>query len=551
MIAVEVTDKIAIKTPYIYKDVLKAIPGASWNKSKKHWEYPKTARVIHDIMSNPELRAACDRPEIIHEFVQTVERFERAEKFKYCPAVELPPLATTRMKPWNHQLRGTHAIINQDATMLAYDMGTGKTKTTIDALNNWPFRLALIIAPKSVVPNWKKEFEKHGYWPFIIVTLGEGPLKKRGDLMERMIKFHQPTVPPLVFVVNYDGVYQGKVGEVVEKTDWDIVVCDEIHKIKSHSGITSKFFGRKVNAKKRVGLTGTPMPHSPLDVYGQYRFLDPSIYGTSFTMFRARYAQMGGYGGKQILGYQNIPELQDKFNSIALKVHKSDVLDLPPYTDELRDIELEPSATKLYKTLEKEFIADVGSGKLVANNALSRMLRLQQITSGFLPDPDEHTDETHTVSTAKYRELLDIFESIDSSEPIVVFCRFRNDLSVTAQAACQSGRTCMELSGTINELDRWQNSAKPGDVLAVQIQAGGVGIDLTRACYCVYYSTGWSLGEYEQSRARLHRPGQNKSVTFLHLIAQGTVDAKVYRSLMSKKKIVESVLEMYKKKEGD
>ena len=107
-------------------------------------------------------------------------------------------------------------------------------------------------------------------------------------------------------------------------------------------------------------------------------------------------------------------------------------------------------------------------------------------------------------------------------------------------AAKDVGRESLELSGRKRELEDWQNGKAP--ILAVQIQAGGSGIDLTRAAYCVYLSTGFSLGDYEQSLARVHRPGQDRTVFYYHLIAKDTVDVQVFHALRARKDAVEAVL---------
>ncbi|MBN2377032.1 MAG: DEAD/DEAH box helicase [Sedimentisphaerales bacterium] len=536
---------IRVSTSFRLKDVCKSIPGARWNKNTRTWDYPATPISAKNILSRPEFADF----KVDLEVTDLLSTLAMGAFIKDCPD-DLKDLLNVKTKPWLHQLQGSRLAMTQSGTMLAFDMGTGKTKTTIDAICNMPeLQLVLIISPKSVVSNWPKEFDKHASFDrrVKIVAMGEGTLKKRGQLLDRVIQHRQGL---LIIIMNYDAVYQGDVGKVVAATEWDLVVADEIHRIKSPSGVTSKFFANKIKAKKRIGLTGTPMPHSPLDVFAQYRFLDPAIFGRSFTMFRARYAVMGGFEGKQVLRFQNLDELEGKFNSIALKVSKDEVLDLPPFVDEVRNITLEPEARRVYRELEKEFIADVGGGVITVNNALSRLVRLQQVTSGYLPDPTD-PDEDVNISNAKAKALLEVFEDLPSDAPVVVFCRFRCDLSTTAIMAAKAGRKCFELSGTINQLEEWQNRAEGGDVLAVQIQSGKEGVDFTRACYCVYYSVSWSLGTYDQSRARVHRQGQTRSVTYIHLVAEDTVDAKVYKSFSQKKKIIESVLKMYQKGEAD
>lgn len=244
----------------------------------------------------------------------------------------------------------------------------------------------------------------------------------------------------------------------------------------------------------------------------------------------------------QVVGFQNQDELHAKFYSIAHRVEKADVLDLPEVIHERRTIELCPTAAQVYRQLEKDFIAEVNKGVVTAANALAKLLRLQQITSGFAAVEDENGNTTEEpVDSSKMAALLDIFEDLSPEEPIVVFAKFRHDLDTIRLAAELKARTHYELSGSKNTLAEWQTSTT-GDVLGVQIQAGGVGIDLSRACYCVYYSIGFSLGDYEQSLARTHRSGQTRSITYIHLIAHGTVDEQVYQALEKKQQIVDYVL---------
>ena len=122
-------------------------------------------------------------------------------------------------------------------------------------------------------------------------------------------------------------------------------------------------------------------------------------------------------------------------------------------------------------------------------------------------------------------------------EPIVVFCRFHHDLDAVREVC---GPETRELSGRRNELAAWQ--AGEGRVLAVQIQSGSVGVDLTRAAYCVWYSVGWSLGEFDQAKARVHRPGQTRPVTYVRLIAKDTIDERIFAALAARRDVIESLL---------
>ncbi len=320
----------------------------------------------------------------------------------------------------------------------------------------------------------------------------------------------------------------------------EFIIADEIHRIKSASGKASMFLSRLGDKTRgKLGLTGTPMPHSPLDIYAQYRFLDKGIFGTSYHAFKNRYAIMGGFQGHQVMGYQKQDELQKKFSSMAYQVG-SDVLDLPEAMHVVREVELTKETRRHYNDMYREFSVMIGDQQINAANALSKLLRLQQITSGYLPVSTPLG--VVRVGTEKQDELCEVFEDLAVTEPVVVFARFRHDLDEIKRACQKSGRRYAELSGRENELASWQGGG--ADVIGVQIQAGGVGIDLTRARYCVYYSVGYSLGDYEQSLARVHRPGQKHPVTYIHLVATKTVDEQVYDALDKRKQVVEEILKI-------
>lgn len=323
------------------------------------------------------------------------------------------------------------------------------------------------------------------------------------------------------------------------------------HKIKNPEGkISAVITSICDRTPRRLALTGTPMPHSPLDIFAQYRAVQPAVFGDSYHRFRHRYAvlslkQVPHHKDRtkrktvyEVAGFQNRAELEDKFRSIAFQVNSDDVLDLPPYMKNWQRVMMTPHGRRAYDQMEETFKAELNSGAVsTANNAFSHLLRLQQITSGFMTDAN--TGEDVFVDDSKERALTEVISNIADTEPVVVFARFLNDLKAIKRAAEANERPAFEHSGQVKQLAQWQSQ---GGVIAMQIQAGGVGVDLTQACYCIYYSMGFSLGDYEQSMYRLHRPGQTRPQHYLHLIASDTIDEKVVRSLGRKQHVIDDIL---------
>lgn len=535
-------DRLAIQATFLHKDACKALPGARWDKTAKVWTYPATpgaARAIHEHFPAQTATWADDAAALLVE----AERIAEAAAHK--TAAALPAIPLTKTTPWAHQLRAYHFAKDLPATMLALDMGVGKTKISIDLVINQGWRRVLILCPKSVVAVWPLEFEKHGAVPVGTLALDEGSVSARANQLVTFLNLQTAREQPAVVVANYDAVWRTPMDRTVLGVEWDAVICDESHRIKAPGGKAALFcsqLGDRV--PHRLALTGTPLPHSPLDAYAQYRFLDKGIFGTSFVNFRARYAVMGGFNGKQVLSYQNQDDFHEKFYSIAYRVKSEDVQQLPEAIDVVRPVTISAYARKLYDTLKKEFVVGVGDGTITAGNALTRLLRLQQIGSGWAKqDRNVETGaegELTQIDQAKQDVLADLLEDLHENEPVVVFCRFHHDLEAVHTVAAALGRGSLELSGRRNELQSWQSGAAP--ILAVQTQSGGVGINLVRARYCVFYSLGFSLGEYLQARKRTHRPGQDRSVTYFHLVATKTVDEDVYKALSARQDVVDTIL---------
>lgn len=418
----------------------------------------------------------------------------------------------------------------------------GKSATALAVADAARARRILIACPLSVVRVWPREIARHLAEPWDVLALdGAGGVKRKAAdaaaFLDRVSRER-----PSVVVVNHESLWREPFRSLALRTLWDLLVVDEAHRAKAPGGKLSRFLAELgLRCPRRLALTGTPMPHSPLDVYAQCRAIDRSVFGTSFARFRARYALMGGFQGHQVIGYQHLDELARRLATVAHQARKADVLDLPPEVRAERTCSLGPEARRIYDALAEEFYAEVERGEVTVSNALVKLLRLAQITGGTIRLDD---GTLRGVSQAKEDLLEDVLE--DVSEPVVVFARFVSDLDAIARVSERLGRVYGEVSGRRKDLDEARYPASVS-VLGVQIQAGGVGVDLTRAAVGIFYSCGYSLGEYLQACARLHRPGQDRSVTLLHLIAEDTIDRQVYEALARREQVVETILALHRR----
>lgn len=448
-----------------------------------------------------------------------------------------------RTEMWGHQREALTFLAARRTALLAMAMGTGKSAVTVRALESRDTKrdaTVVILCPKSVIEVWPEQFERHAEHTWRVVCLERGTCKDKADDLREALRDPRR---PLAVVVNYESAWREPLGAALQRAEFDAVIYDEVHRIKDPGGRASKFCkalslgtAKTLPILFRLGLTGTPMPHSPLDVYAQFRAIEPAVFGTSFTAFKARYAVMNPVITGKVDAYQNLDELAAKMGRHTFQVDAS-VLNLPDPVHTERVFDLSPRGRAVYREIEENLIAEVEAGTIVASNALAKLLRLRQVTGGTTRTEDG-TDVS--VDDGKADALAEVLADLPLREPLVIVAVFHADLDRIREVCEASGRTVLELSGRRNELAAWKSGA--ADVLAVQIQAGGVGIDLTRACHSILWSVGFSLGEYEQFLARTQRPGQTRFVNYIHLLARGTVDFAVYRALRARASIVESVL---------
>ena len=452
-----------------------------------------------------------------------------------------------KTEPWKHQLVALDFLKDKKAALLHMDMGTGKTKVVIDAVQNHLSAgvppLVLILCPKSVLPVWEVEFLKHCAARHTIYVLKQPwSVKRKTSYAKQIVAQHlRHPKSPTILALNYEAAIHEPFKTWSAGVEWDCIVLDESHRIKAPFGKTSKYCSNlRKKSGRRICLTGTPIPHNGLDIFAQFRFLDPLIFGYSFTQFKSKYAIFGGYQNHEFQGMQNEDDLSLKMAKITYQVKADDVLDLPDAHHIQRPVYLSSKSRKIYDSMEDSFVTWARTGEQVsAANALVKLLRLQQITSGFLNDD---TGKLSAVGSEKRDVLEDVMKDLSPEEPLVVFCKFRYDIELVKASCKKLKRKCLELSGGNHQLKEWQDGKAP--VLACQIQAGSVGVDMTRARFAIYYSLGFSLTDFDQSLARLRRPGaEGDKITYIHLVVDKTVDEKVYKALSDRKDAINAILD--------
>lgn len=532
---------ILVRNAYEVKEKLKHI-GAEWRPSLGGWVLPASPRAAAEFRT---LGIMADIDEGFARLLDDADAIASAAAAKSMK--ELPPIPG-KTDAWLHQRQAYHFSMDSklDGTMLAMGMGTGKSRTVIGMAEGHEAQSMYILGPKRTLKVWNGEFPKHAdrEWEVIQPPLN-ATVAKKAVYVRGAVKLAVARKQPFVVCLNHEAFWRKPMFDMMRENKWDLGYVDESHRIKAPGGKASMWAARlRPHTRKRICGSGTPMGHSPLDIYGQYRYLDPSIFGTSNTMFKARYSitvRIGDdeAGFDKVVGYQNETELADKFGSIAY-ICGDEVLDLPEAFDVPRPFEMSPRTRKAYNTIDAGIALQVRDGLITTTNALTKLLRLQQVTSGVVKDDDGVEQHIGDDKLEVLREtLVDL-----GDEPTVVFCRFRSDIARIRELCTELGLTHGELSGAEDSvLTETATMRDDIQIAVVQEQAGGSGVDFTRACIAIYYSISFSLTDYDQSRKRLHRPGQKRHVRYFHLIAEGTKDEVVYEALKNRRDIIEAVLE--------
>ena len=466
-----------------------------------------------------------------------------------------------KVRPYRHQDDAVNFALDcmgyagpeakSKSTAILAEMGTGKSLITIaiagQLYTGRHIDRMLVVAPLSIVGVWKDEFAKFADYPYTLEILDGGTAEKTKTLRKLSPLITTRDTPLQVAIVNYESAWRME----AELAAWqpDLIVCDESSKIKNPQAKQSKALhrlGRR--SKHNIILTGTPVTNNPLDFYSQYKFLDEKVFGPSFYVFRAKYAILGGYGNHQVIGYKHLDDLTARAHRIAYRITKAEALDLPEQLDVFRTIRLEVDAAALYRRIERESVAELEKGELTATNILTKLLRLSQITGGFVKA--DESDDMESISTAKLRELEGIIdETVGEDKKLVIFVRFIPEINAISKLLKQKNIGYVVISGEVKNraelVDAFQNDKKV-QVFVGQLQTTGMGLTLTAASTAVFYSLSYNFADYEQARARIHRIGQKNACTYIHLVAEKTIDEKVMAALKSKKNMAELVVDNWR-----
>lgn len=450
-------------------------------------------------------------------------------------------------------------------------MGTGKTGATVNIMRVKYFEEGkimptLIFSPLVTLFNWKDEILKHSYIKERdIVVLHKGGSAGKLRQFEKAISLsHRKIV-----IVNYEAMLSDKLFEAFKKWRPRILVCDEAHYCKNHKAKRSKKVATLADkATHKYLLTGTPILNNVSDLFMQYRILDGGeTFGKTFTVFLKKYmedrnavwkARSQNYFPDWQPRPEKYPELQSKIYKKALRVEKKDCLDLPPLVKKVVRVDLSKDQKKYYDEMFRDFVTYVKennkSGVVVAQLAVTKALRLQQIVSGFV-QPDDG-DVIEIKKNPRLDAVKELLQSLHENHKVILWCSFRHNYKQLSRLCDDMGIEHTMLTGEQNleakreAMDRFNND-KDVRVIVANRRAGGIGVNLIAADYSIVYSRNFSLEEELQSEARNYRGGSqiHKRIVKIDLCANNTIDERVVEALSNKKNISETIINLAKEEQ--
>jgi len=463
-----------------------------------------------------------------------------------------------KTKPYAHQMTALEKSWNKESYAYFMEMGTGKTKVLIDNLamlyDKGKVNGALIIAPKGVIGTWyNNELPTHlpNHIENVTILWQSNITKKQNEKLKTLFEIEESLH---ILIMNVEALSTDKGMDFAKKflsCHETLVAIDESTTIKNpKANRTKNILSLAQEAKYRRIMTGSPVTKNPLDLFSQCYFLDPfHLNHESYYSFRMRYAIMktANIAGRKIQlvsGFKNLSELSDKLQPFSYRVLKEDCLDLPEKIFIKRQIQLTPDQFKLYSQMKEKALA-ILNGKIVSTkNALTQIMRLHQITCGHFSSDD---GATQPVKNNRITELMDVLEETEGKA--IIWAHYQYDITeIIKHVVKKYGEdSIVDYYGLTPQDERQPNIKRFQDdpkcrFMVGTPSTGGYGITLTAANTVIYYSNGYDLEKRLQSEDRAHRIGQKKSVTYVDIMADDTVDEKIVKALRKKISIASEVL---------
>lgn len=495
-----------------------------------------------------------------------------------------------KIQPWKHQLEAIGRAETLPGFALFFEMGAGKTGTTINILRGKfnaekRYLRTLIFCPPIVVPNWRDEWLKHSSVEPDQVVLLTGPGRRRVSLFNAHAwgEFSAAPVAPRgknspvagavalgrIFVTNYESLLMPELFDAFLRWQPEALVFDESHKCKDPKAKRSKLAARlalpehdpktrqvvRPAPRYKYILSGSPVLNSPMDLFQQFLILDGGrTFGQNFFAFRGRYFRDHNAGmnrQRYFPDWRLIPgklaEINELIHRTGMRVTKAECMDLPPLVRQTIQVEMTLEQRRMYLEMKQDFLTFMGEQAVVATMALTKALRLMQIASGYVKTVEGQ--EISLEKTPKQEALKELLSEIAPHSKVLVWAVWRENYEQIKAVCGELGLGYVEVHGDITAAQKQENVEKfktdPGvRVFIGHPGSGGIGINLVNAPYSIFYSRTFSLEHSLQAEARNHRGGSeiHDKITRIDLVCAGTIDELVEKKLAQKIDVSEKLL---------
>ena len=463
-----------------------------------------------------------------------------------------------KTEPYEHQKDALKRCWNKESFAIFAEMGTGKTKIALDnaciLYNQGKIDRLLVIAPKGTYMNWVDQEIPIHVPDYVEKEVLAWKPSNSEKYKAQLRHFRMNDYKLKIFVMNVEALstIKGLKQAALFLIGRSMMIVDESTTIKNPKAKRTKnILSLSREAKYRRILTGSPVTQSPMDLWAQMDFLDPEILGQqSYYAFRTRYAVIitanaagGTHKYQKIVSFKNLKQLGELVSPHSYCILKKDCLDLPDKVYTKREVELTDEQQLAYKDMKANAMTFLQGKSLTAVNVLTQLIRLHQITCGHLK-----TDggETLDLKNNRLDELMQILG--ETTGKVIIWANYIHDIKRIEKAISDEygSSSCCTYYGATPQEDRQKciNAFQGKTSIRFFIgntQTGGYGITLTAASTVIYYSNNYDLEKRIQSEDRAHRIGQKNAVLYIDLVAKGTVDDKIIKSLRNKVNIAKEI----------
>lgn len=538
--------KLCLWCPYEDRTRAVSITGSYFSKKTKHWTFPLLKLVFNEVVAVfPEVEIEAGTKEGLDELRQGyVDLLKLRDEALLNPDEDYRDLLALPF--WTHQLQSFTFWSQTNLSADFSEPGSGKTAVQIgliwDRIWNADVKRVLIVCPLSIMERvWAND---------IRLFLGEGnplTINVLGRSVDYARKVLQADMDG-IYIINYEKTW--RLLPQLLKLNPDFIIADESSRIKNPTSKQTKAMLKlSTVAEFKSILTGTPTPNTWLELFPQWKFLDPRMLGESFYAFRELYFQKSHWNEYEWNPKPATANRLEQIKSVySVSWKKKDTQDLPPFASQWLELELTKEQKRAYNEMAADMVTLIDEEAYDASIVLTKLLRLSQITSGFIQNT-EGTNKTYFTPNPKLKLLIESIKDLPPNAKFIVWAVYHEDIRIITEALEKAGVKCVQFYGGVSKPNREIALSEfiEGDAQAfiAHPKSAGMGLNLSVASYSYRYSMNYSFEDYAQSVERFNRSGQKNPMNEYILVAKKTID-EIIAGVIEGKKGINALMTSFK-----